>query len=130
VPCLLHIGFAQLTKARLHPIAGRERQVIKCPEVREEVTNVLLVTQINRVALRPFGKARPLGRRATARSTFSRLLEATTMAAPSLAAISAVAKPIPDVPPSTTILFPFKVLGYWPNPNIHATKGKIVIFQL
>ena len=30
------------------------------------------------------------------------------MAAPSLAAISAVAKPIPDVPPSTTILFPFK----------------------
>src|SRR5947209_20536462 len=34
------------------------------------------------------------------------------MAAPSLAAIAAVAKPIPDVPPSTTILFPCKVMGY------------------
>jgi hypothetical protein len=106
VPCLLHIGFAQLAKTRLHPLASRERQVIKCPKVIEEVANLLLVAQINRIALSPFG------RRATARSTLSRLLETTTMVASSRAAISAVAKPLPDVPPSRTILFPFKVLGY------------------
>ena len=106
MPCLLHIGFAQFAKARLHPLAGRERQVIKCPEVREEVTHMLLVREIKRIALRPFGKACD-GRI----NALASAVRATTMAAPSLAAISAVAKPIPDVPPSTTILFPFNVMG-------------------
>ncbi len=54
MPSLLHIRFAHL--AHLHHIARGEHQVIKCPTMIEEVTNVLLIREINRMALRPFGK--------------------------------------------------------------------------
>src|SRR5690349_16466938 len=54
-PRLLHIDLAQFPDPQR--LARRKRQVIKCANAIEEVTHLLLVREIEYVALSPFGKA-------------------------------------------------------------------------
>ena len=82
-----------------------KHQMVEVTDALEEVTDLLFIGQIDRVALRSLGQVCD-----SMSNPLPESLDATTTTAPSRAAAAAVAKPIPAVPPRRTICLPFKFM--------------------